>query len=285
MKILSLDGGGTRGYITARILQRIEELTGKQCYQLFDMITGVSTGSIVACMLGQGYKASEIADFYLQEANIIFADKKSILLNLIKPKYDKDNLNKVLNDFMKKPFSEMRTKVMVYAIRLDKPDADVQFWKSWKDEHKDIITSDIVQSSCSAPTYFAPHTFGGKTYVDGGIFCNNPSMCAISECAKITKDISNIYCLNIELDRWSGFDKPKKIDSLLEWLFKIGELCIGSSQNAIAYQSRQIIGDRIQFIQAHRWTNMDSLDFGEMNIIIREMIEKNNIPDKIKYIT
>ncbi|NEO65121.1 MAG: hypothetical protein F6J98_33900 [Moorea sp. SIO4G2] len=51
-KILSLDGGGMRGVISARILQEIEktikEKYGQELHEYFDLISGTSTGSILA---------------------------------------------------------------------------------------------------------------------------------------------------------------------------------------------------------------------------------------------
>ncbi len=50
-KILSLDGGGIRGVISARILQEVEKQIqqhkGLALHEYFDMIAGTSTGSIL----------------------------------------------------------------------------------------------------------------------------------------------------------------------------------------------------------------------------------------------
>lgn len=51
-KVLSLDGGGIRGLVTIIILQKIEELTGKRIHELFDLIIGTSTGSMIATLIG-----------------------------------------------------------------------------------------------------------------------------------------------------------------------------------------------------------------------------------------
>jgi uncharacterized protein len=56
--ILALDGGGIRGVISARILQDIEEYVQENFHQslneYFDLITGTSTGSIIAAGLASG---------------------------------------------------------------------------------------------------------------------------------------------------------------------------------------------------------------------------------------
>ncbi|MBK8983022.1 MAG: patatin-like phospholipase family protein [Ignavibacteria bacterium] len=81
-KILTIDGGGIRGVLPARILHEIEKRTKKPIAELFDLIAGTSTGGILALCLTKPdskgnprYKALDILKLYEEEGKKIF--KKS----------------------------------------------------------------------------------------------------------------------------------------------------------------------------------------------------------------
>ena len=71
-RILSLDGGGIKGAFTASVVATLEKDTGKSAAQYFDLITGTSTGGIIAIGLGLGLSAEEIVEFYRKHGPTIF---------------------------------------------------------------------------------------------------------------------------------------------------------------------------------------------------------------------
>lgn len=105
-RILSIDGGGIRGIIPAKILALLEEELGRRgmsphIYDYFDMICGTSTGGIIAIGLGLGMSAGDILKLYVDNAGIIFPHKnlatKTCRIACGKSFYKRDVLKKLVS--------------------------------------------------------------------------------------------------------------------------------------------------------------------------------------------
>jgi patatin-like phospholipase/acyl hydrolase len=53
-RILSLDGGGAKGFYTLGVLKEVEAKLGRKICEGFDLIFGTSTGAIIAALLALG---------------------------------------------------------------------------------------------------------------------------------------------------------------------------------------------------------------------------------------
>ena len=51
VRILALDGGGTRALVTIEMLKELEAQTGRRVHELFDVVAGTSTGGILAAAI------------------------------------------------------------------------------------------------------------------------------------------------------------------------------------------------------------------------------------------
>ena len=71
-QILSLDGGGIKGLFSAAVLAAIEDDLDINIVDHFDLITGTSTGGIIALGLSIGMRPREIVEFYLTKGPGIF---------------------------------------------------------------------------------------------------------------------------------------------------------------------------------------------------------------------
>lgn len=99
IRILSIDGGGTRsvedtifltvilrldrtftsrGLLALRILRHLEKIGGRPIYESFDYICGVSTGAILALLIGAAKKSiGEVETMYREISTEVFKQDRS----------------------------------------------------------------------------------------------------------------------------------------------------------------------------------------------------------------
>ena len=174
-KVLSLDGGGMRGLLSATLLVELEKRLGRPLNQVFDLITGTSTGAIEACLIACGYSANEIVSFYTgNDAKTIF---KPYFLPIHKSKYSPDNIDSVLlSKFQDTKLKDLKTNVLIPAYDLIA--RNTLLFSNLDDNYSEFYLRDITRSSSAAPYFFTPHEFNNFRCIDGGISANNPSIVA-----------------------------------------------------------------------------------------------------------
>ena len=72
-RILSLDGGGLRGVVTAKLLERLETAHPGFLSQV-DLFAGTSTGGVLALGLARGLSPTDMGKLYTEAAEKVFAE-------------------------------------------------------------------------------------------------------------------------------------------------------------------------------------------------------------------
>src|SRR5512133_2972167 len=97
--VLSMDGGGIRGILTARVLERIEAALPGFLADV-ELFAGTSTGGLLALGLASGMTPTELRGMYQRFADFVFADSLidqiKDLGNLIGAEYSVEPLKEVL---------------------------------------------------------------------------------------------------------------------------------------------------------------------------------------------
>jgi len=191
-RILSLDGGGIRGLITAIWLNRLEEEVSRKLggplWKQFDLVAGTSTGAILACAVANEIDTQRIVDLYTNEGRKVFPFPRLLVRLFWGPKYSGKGLENALEAvFEHTRFGDLKVKptlVTAYDTFTGRP----VIFKSDRSRHEAILVRDICRASSAAPTYFPPHSLkirGAKVpLIDGGVVANNPTACAIAEAVR-----------------------------------------------------------------------------------------------------
>ncbi|MBR1424801.1 patatin-like phospholipase family protein [bacterium] len=220
-KILSIDGGGIKGIYSIALLSKLEELTDQKIVNSFDLICGTSTGGLIALLLGAGYSPREILEFYKTNANIIFPQsKKANLLKLAmgKAKFSNEPLKKVLKQYLgDKKMQDSIVKLCIPAVDSDNERPTVFKTGHSKEYVRDphLLMLDVALATSAAPTYFPNYKIEslGRSFVDGGLSANNPSLIGVIEAMNLfvgqNKEFENFSVFSIgNIDINTGcFDK------------------------------------------------------------------------------
>jgi patatin-like phospholipase/acyl hydrolase len=274
--ILSLDGGGIRGLIPARIVETLERRTGLPACHLFDVIAGTSTGGIIALGLTRPsadpatpmYSAMELVDLYRKHGPKIFHRSLGHIVvtagGLAGPKYSSDGIEAVLKDYFGKTrIREAMTSVLVTSY--DTAEANPYFFKSYRASTSasgslrdgDYLMWQAARATSAAPTYFPPFRLkpldpsaADKSLLDGGVFANNPAMCAMADAYKLFRDFDMpvlVVSVGTGNDDLRLVYNDVKGRGLLRWAVPILKVVFDGVSDSVDYEAQEMADEYYRF--------------------------------------
>jgi uncharacterized protein len=290
-RVLSIDGGGMKGVIPAQYLKRIEENTGRPIHEHFDLITGTSTGGIIALGLSIGLPTAEITKIYSEEGKKIFS--KSLFSNKFSSaKYDNKHLKKLLiNQYGEKRMRDAMTMLCIPSIEHHK--AEPKVFKT--PHHSDYIQDgerfmwEVGLATSAAPTYFPAASIGeGECKIDGGLWANNPILVAIGEAKKLGFSLDQIRVLSLGTGDciYSVDNKVAENGGLIKWKSNLVDFTFQAQSKSATYTAKYLIGDNLYRITPTfgRPLQLDSTDTKDIAFMISEanhLFERTYIKEDI----
>jgi patatin-like phospholipase/acyl hydrolase len=214
-RILTLDGGGAKGFYTLGVLKEIEAMLAQPLHSCFDLVFGTSTGAIIAALLALGKSIDEIHEIYKKHVPTVMScctrsDRTSAMAKLSQEVFGKSS------------FTDVKTKVGIVAARwvTERP---MIFKSDVTQAHGSKATfvpgfgvciADAVQASCSAYPFFdrkVVRTAAGDKVelIDGGYCANNPTLYAIAEAlGPLEQRRDNLRVLNVGV---GVYPQPRKL--------------------------------------------------------------------------
>ncbi|MGF7230575.1 patatin-like phospholipase family protein [Arachidicoccus sp.] len=279
IRILSIDGGGIRGIIPGVILRYMETQlqrkgdSSKKIGDYFDFIAGTSTGGILACcyLMQKGtsgrakYSAEEALDMYLKEGSAIFHQTFTHKLlsgfGFIDEKYNNfsliDNLQSFFGEEMLQTFIK---PCLITSYNITERNAHFFNSAEANDPIYNFKVKDVARATSAAPTYFEPASIESESgqkfsLIDGGMFANNPALCAYAEVRKIdfskilnrpdkpkfpsAKDMMIVSLGTGSVEKPYYF-KDFKDAGELKWLSPIIDILMSANAETVDYQLMQI---------------------------------------------
>jgi len=186
-RILTLDGGGAKGFYTLGVLSEIEAMVGKPLCNCFDLIFGTSTGAIIAALLARGERTADVLRLYSKHVLMVMTpgaatERSEVLRQSAKTIFGKTKV------------TDFKTAIGIVATNW-KDERPLIFKASVEQAHGSkgsfvpffgCSVADAVTASCSAYPFFDTHTIKKTNgdvleLADGGFCANNPTLYAIAD--------------------------------------------------------------------------------------------------------
>ncbi len=312
VKVLSIDGGGIKGLIPAMLLAEIEKRTNKPISSLFHLIAGTSTGGILALGLTRprpgapktpAYTAADGVELYKTEGPKIFSrsiwHKIHSIGNLTEEKYPADGIEEVLDQY----FGETRLKDALTDVIVTAYEIEQRFPFFFKSRYArdpakpdyDFPMKQVARATSAAPTYFEPlkiETTDRSDYyalIDGGVYANNPAMCAFAEARSTHPDADDFLIVSLgtgELTRRLPYDDVKGW-GLIHWAQPVLSVVFDGISDTVDYQLKQLLPDRAGARRYYRFQTRldegsDDMDDASrtnlrvLQLLAKELIDKNS---------
>lgn len=210
-------------YLSA-LVERYRKAKGLQALDIggaFDLITGASTGAIIACALAVGVSVERVAALYREWGPAIFPRRlpRRVGLDLAwqlwkRPKYLKAG-STALREALAAELGEITLGDIWQRrrIALAIPAVEMSRHRAWafktphlpntlhRDDGYKLV--DVCLASTAAPVYRSmarienPDTPGHHVFVDGGLWANNPVLMGLLDALQMTSpgDRIEIFCL------------------------------------------------------------------------------------------
>lgn len=269
--IISIDGGGIRGIIPGTILALIEQKVQDQLsdpdarlVDYIDFVAGTSTGGILGCGMlvpdpnnqsRPKYTLAEVVELYLKNGQEIFSNplsqKVRTLYGLKDEKFSNVNLKKSLEEYFGNTLLSQLIRPCLFTS-YDIEQRKAKFFKHGKaleNEADDFYVRDLSQATSAAPTYFETALIQSKSaesfpLIDGGVFANNPAMCAYAEVRKcIFGDIANptskdMIMISIgtgSVKKSIPYKKAKNF-GMVEWIRPLIDVMMSGNSETVSHQ-------------------------------------------------
>lgn len=222
IRILSIDGGGMRGIAVIRMLQRIEEISGKKICDLFDFICGVSTGAIItSCLIPpNNMSLNRIYDLYRELSSRVFNQSAfwgASMLVWSGAYYDTSLWEKILSDHVGKltlidsAKDPLCPKIAIVSTIINQSKIIPFVFRNYAEPYNrssEYVGScrntmfEAVRASAAAPTVFEEFKIGDLMHQDGGLVVNNPTAIALHEATTLWPEESVSCVVSIGTGRY-----------------------------------------------------------------------------------
>jgi predicted acylesterase/phospholipase RssA len=222
LRVLTLDGGGAKGFYTLGVLKEIEAMVRCPLHQKFNLVFGTSTGAIIASLIALGHGVDSILELYRKHVPTVMSERTAAARS-------RALQNLATEVFGDAAFTDVKTGIGIVTAKwlTERP---MIFKGSVAQAHGRVGTfvpgfgvsiADAVRASCSAYPFFERTVVRTSTgedidLVDGGYCANNPTLYAIADAVHaLRRERTDIRLVSVGVGTY-----PDPKPGLLMWFAK-----------------------------------------------------------------
>eukprot|EP00741_Cyanophora_paradoxa_P001197 tig00000459_g1155.t1 len=266
VRILAIDGGGTRGIIPAKLIEYISRKTGRPIHELFDYVAGSSIGGILACgtfgvrdgrpLMDSSNLVQELTDAMQRIfSKSPFSRAKAAVVGSRGPFLSPEPFEKLLAELGSGArLTDVAAFVLVTAFDIEERSPLVfSTAQALRSPAHNVRLCDIALATSAAPLLFPParlhipgiytHKDYG-TFIDGWLVQNNPSLLAYAEAARVFPG-RKVLLLNLgtgDADEPLSWAETRQWGAL-RWIEPLFQCMLGGANESAALAARQLLGD------------------------------------------
>lgn len=287
--VLSVDGGGIRGIIPALVLQHIGQRLARAINQesvhfadYFDWMAGTSTGGLISLGLSlqgdqprtKAFTTDTLVEIYNKKGPIIFPKKGWGIWNT---SFDATGVESVLAEYFRDKTigNDTLSNVFITSYDLQTSKSYIFNSKAVKDKvQNDFYAKHVARATSAAPTYFpglslkVEKTGITQTFVDGGVYANNPTSLVLQHLRKeylehkdIKQRYDNVFVLSLGTGELLPNLKRSELSAAgkLKWGLEIADFLMDTSGQMIEETVKNMVetDPRIQYIRLQAYLNQD----------------------------
>lgn len=255
VRVLAIEGGGVRALIPGRLLMALERklqaIAGPQARLVdhLDLISGTSTGGILACLLtSPGMSVTRAVEQF--RAHLAVAFKPSGMLDKLKHFYDADSLRQVMEQgFGDLKLSQLSSTCLIPTYDLSRRGPLLLGQHRAKaDPAMDLRVADAALASISVPIYFEPCelTFpdgASRLLIDGCLFAKNPAGIALDEARNhfVPRPLASDICL-LSLGSGRLTDEKRDMNNwhFWNWMPELLQIAMDSTADLVHSELAQL---------------------------------------------
>lgn len=284
-RILVLNGGGIKCYLTLEVLKYIEEASGKKLYDMFDLVVGTSAGAFVGSLLDTlpaWYISNLIKNIYRKP---LFTPNSYSVNGLLKTRYNtkikEASIRKLLDS--KTSFKNFDFAAVSYDIKHQTP-VIFNTLETQLDEQylitKDFNISDAVIASSAAPIFWDPHKYQHMVLIDGGIYCNNPTNVAIKLALNKNIRLEDLAIVNIGTGVLTRKYNFLEGHNMFKWILPLLNISMGaqSTLSNMVYSNEELKYYNLDIALKNASDDIDDIsneNLNNLNLDAKLLIEKH----------